>query len=256
MFIKQLKLWLQNILINKFIYREKAALSGQVILVTGASRGLGNVLARVLLAHGANVIAVARNLENLQSGFKTEELTGKRLICLAADVSKASDVQSVFQVVDDKFTKIDVVINNAGIIFSKVLEKVKESDFDLMISTHLKSTFLVSQAAVSYMKKQKSGFIINIGSKVSHNTRVAAGLSLYSAAKYAIEGFSFALNRELKPWGIRVACLMPGTLASYLSREVSSYLPPRSLAEIVVAMIQFTDVDFESLIVKGKSHQI
>jgi len=106
------------------------------------------------------------------------------------------------------------------------------------------------------MKKQKSGTIINIGSKISRNSKVEAKKTLYTLTKYAVEGFSFALNRELRPFGIRVVCLMPGTVNTFFSRKYKDFMSTYDVAEIVNFIIKMDQVDFESVVFKSKRQDI
>ena len=101
------------------------------------------------------------------------------------------------------------------------------------------------------MKRKKRGCIVNIGSKISRNTLVGANKTLYATTKYAIEGFSFALNRELKLCGIRVACLMPGTVNTFPSLAAKNYLSPYQVAEMIVLIIRSESIDFESVVFKS-----
>ncbi len=102
------------------------------------------------------------------------------------------------------------------------------------------------------MKKKKDGFVINIGSKISRNTSVKANKVLYATSKYAIEGMSLALNNELKEFGIRVTCLMPGTANTFLSLSANDFLSPYRIGEVVAMLIKLKDIDFENLVIKSK----
>ncbi len=223
-------------------------LEGMVIVVTGASRGIGNIIAKRLLKSGAAVVAVSRNKKELTASFVS---SGTMLMILQGDVTKKEDVEKIIETVITKYGKIDVLINNAGKIISKRFEHISLEDFNEVMDVNLKGMFLMSQSAIPFMKKKKQGFIINIGSKISHNTNVAPGMTLYAASKYAVEGFSFALNKELKQTGVRVSCLMPGTVNTYFSKSSYEYLNPRDLASLVTLMINHKNIDFESMVFKS-----
>ena len=128
--------------------------------------------------------------------------------------------------------------------------------WDKMITLNINSIFYMCKAILPFMKNQKSGFIINIGSKVSHNTNVAPHMVPYATTKYAVEGFSFALNKELKPFGIRVSCLMPGTANTVMTLKGKEYISPYSIGKVIAMMIASVDIDFESIIIKSKLQNI
>ena len=108
------------------------------------------------------------------------------------------------------------------------------------------------KAVTPFMKKQKSGLIVNLGSKISHNTNVLPNRVLYTTSKYAIEGFSLALSKELKTFGIRVTCLMPGTIRNFFTIIPKYFLSCQDVGAIILMLIKFKNIDFESLIIKSK----
>lgn len=230
-----------------------ADLSGMVIIVTGASRGIGNVVAKRLLKEGATVIVVGRNKKDLAESFNG---SGTTLMMLSGDITKKEDVVKITEAVATKYGKIDVLINNAGNIVDKNIEHISLEDFSRVMDVNVLGMFLMSQATVPFMKKKKQGFVINIGSKISHNTNVSSGMTLYAASKYAVEGFSFALNKELKSSGVRVTCLLPGTVNTFYSKSSYEYLNPRDLASLIVFMINHQKIDFESMVIKSIEQNI
>jgi short-subunit dehydrogenase len=128
--------------------------------------------------------------------------------------------------------------------------------FESIVSTNLTAAFLLSREVLPHMKTRGSGQIINIGSKISHNTNVRPNKVMYATTKSALEAFSFALNKELKQWGIRVSCLMPGTVHTFVSKDVQSQLSPYQVAEVVLMTIKLSDVDFEGIIFKSVNQDI
>ena len=228
-------------------------LKGKVVIITGAGRGIGKATAEVLHKEGVNLVLISRNsdLEKVFPGF-SEEST----LLLNADVSKSEDVVRIVDESIKKFGEIDVLVNNAGIFLDKPIDEVTLSEIDSIISTNVKGVVLMCREVTPYMKKRNQGFILNIGSKISHNTNVSPNKVLYAMTKYAVEGLSTALRNELKPFGIRVSCLMPGTVNTFVSLKSGSYLSPYRVGEIIAMMIKFSDVDFENMVIKSKDQQI
>lgn len=245
---------------RKFLYPDVTipsgqSLRGQVVIVTGAGRGIGKAVTEMILAEGGCVAAVSRRKRDLEEAFPRADVG--RILLIEGDVSSERDVQATVQSTRKTFGKIDVLVNNAGInIAEKPLESIDAEDFDRMISTNIRGAFLFSKAVLPCMKKASSGFIVTIGSKISHNTNVGPNKAVYAMTKYALEGFSFALNRELKSHGIRVSCVMPGTVNTFASLKASQFLSPYQVAEMVCMMIRYADIDFESILFKSRKQHL
>lgn len=231
---------------------ETEDLSGKVVVITGASKGIGLATTELLHKKGATVVAIARDTASLKKQFSTFD----RFMVISADISSEKDVKKAVSSVLKTYGQIDAVINNAGINFEKPLETTSTKEFEAILSTNVKGTYLMSREAIPAMKRRKQGLIVNIGSKISHNTAVGANKVLYTTTKYAIEGFSFALNRELKKDGIRVTCLMPGTVNTFVSRKAAEFLSPYQVAQMVYFMMQQEDIDFESVLIKSRKQDI
>lgn len=226
------------------------SLKNEVVIVSGASKGVGKIIADVLHKQGAKLVLFSRNLKELKSSFSG--LDKDRAILIKADVSSQEDTQKVVKTALNKFGKIDVLINNAGLFKEDYLENISEDQWENIVSTNIKGIFLMTKAAIPTMKKQKDGLVINIGSRISHNPQVEAKMTLYATTKYAVEGLSKSLNNELKPWGIRVSCIMPGTVNTFRSPSPQKYLSPHAIGQIIALIIKQKNVDFESIIIKSK----
>lgn len=213
-------------------------LAGKVIIVTGGTQGIGAATVNLLQKKGAVVIPLSRSSE------------------ISVDVTDFSSCQEAVKKVIEKFGRIDVLVNNAGMFLSKSLQSTSPKEFNQVMSVNLNGVFNMSKAVVTHMKDQKSGLIINIGSKISHNTNVSPNKVTYATSKYAVEGFSFALNRELKQFGIRVTCLMPATVATFVSRQASKYLSPYDVANLIKFVIDSEHIDFESIVFKSQKQDI
>lgn len=226
------------------------SLKDQVVIISGASRGIGKATAKILYEQGANLVLFSRNYEELKKEFADFDNT--KILLIKADVSSYKDVVNIAENTIKKFGKIDTLINNAGFFKGDYLEDISEEDWDKLISINIKGVFLMTKAVIPAMKNQKSGLIINMGSRISHNTNIQAKKVLYATTKFAVEGFSKALNSELKSWGIRVTCLMPGTVNTFRSLEPRKYLSPYAIGQIISTIIELEDVDFESIVLKSK----
>ncbi len=223
-------------------------LKNVVILVTGAGRGIGKAIAEALRKEGASLALFSLDEEELHLAFPEKD---EKILLITGNVTSEKDTLYAISKTLDRFGKIDVLINNAGINIEKPLDETSLAEFHSIFDTNVQGVFLMTRGVLPHMKKKKEGFIINIGSKISHNTNVAPSKVLYAATKYAVEGFSFALGKELKPFGIRVTCLMPGTVNTFLSLAHNKFLSPHELAALVVMLIRFKDLDFESIVVKS-----
>lgn len=195
----------------------------KVVFVTGGSRGIGKAIALKYAQNGYNVVinyvSDKTNVEELKKKF--EELKVECLI-EKADVSKSEEVEQIVKKTIEKFKKIDVLINNAGITRDGLLMRMKEEDFDKVIEINLKGTFLVTKSVIPYMLKKRDGKIINLASVVGVTGN--AGQCNYSASKAGIIGFTKSIAKELASRNIRANAIAPGfidtDMTSVLSDEV------------------------------------
>ena len=182
-------------------------LEDKVALITGASQGLGRALALAFAGEGARVVVNARSEKSVRPVFGEAEGAGAEVLAVAADVSKAADVKRLVRGAVGRFGRIDVLVNNAGLLGPRVsIEEYPEDEWRTVIDANLTGPFLVSKAAIPHMAE--GGSIINVVSGVSVEGR--AGWGAYSVSKFGIEGLTQILAAELAERGVRANAVDPG----------------------------------------------
>lgn len=167
----------------RVLKRMTMTIENKTIIISGASRGIGRATALLLAEHGANVVVTARNIDELKELEKQasdDHLRGK-IVALPGDVASESDMEAVVKVALERFNRFDVVINNAGYGIFKNVDEITVSEWDSVIATNVKGTFLLTKAALPSLKAQGSGHIVVVASDVAKRT--FAGGSLYTARK-------------------------------------------------------------------------
>ena len=192
----------------------------KTVFVTGASRGIGKEVALKYAENGYDVIinyvSDKTDVEALEKEFKEK---GADTLILKADVSNPEEVQNVVDKAIEKFGKIDVLVNNAGITRDNLLMRMSEEEFDKVIEINLKGTFLVTKAVTKYMMKKRSGSIINLSSVVG--VAGNAGQCNYSASKAGIIGFTKSIAKELASRNIRANAVAPGFIETDMTNVLS-----------------------------------
>ena len=201
------------------------SMAGEVVLVTGSRQGIGKAVALAFAEAGADVAIcdVVREDGELQAVATEIEKLGRRALAVYADTSKKSDVENLVQKVMDKFGRIDVLVNNAGIVIKSPLLDLQESDWDKLMNINVKGYFLCAQAVAKRMVAQRRGTIINTASQYAF--RVTPGMGLYAVAKAGVVMLTRALAQELGKHGIRVNAVAPGLVKSEFSRDSWSNRP-------------------------------
>lgn len=183
-------------------------LHGKVALITGASAGIGQACARALTGEGASLVITARRKERLTQLKKEIEASGRQAVIVAGDARKETTATAAVKAALKAFGRIDILINNTGVGNYKDLIDTSAADYDEMMDTNVRSTFLFARHAVPVMLKQKSGTILMISSMAG--VYGFGGEAVYCATKFAQVGFAQALDRELRPSGIKVGAICPG----------------------------------------------
>ncbi len=195
------------------------SLNGKVALVTGAAQGIGRDIALGLAADGADVAICDVNLEAAQKTAAEIEAKGRKSLALKANVAASAEVTSMIDQVAQKFGRIDILVNNAGITRDGLILRMKDEDWDLVLSINLKGAFLCSKAALKYMTKQRSGTIINIASIVGAMGN--AGQVNYVASKAGLIGMTTTIAREYANRNVTSNAVAPGFIDTAMTQALS-----------------------------------
>ena len=193
-------------------------IENKVVAITGASSGLGEATARHLAAQGAIVVLGARRADRIEA--LTEELTaaGCRARAVPTDVTDRDQVRRLVGTAVEEFGRVDVMLNNAGLMPLAPLERLKLDEWDQMIDVNIKGVLYGIAAALPHMKEQRSGHIINVSSVYGHV--VDPGATVYCATKFAVRALSEGLRREVKPYNIRTTVISPGAVSTELLEHI------------------------------------
>ena len=191
----------------------------KVAVITGGTRGIGKAIAKIFAQNGYNLVInyVSENtdIESLEKEIKNNN----EILFVRANVSKFDEAENLIKNAIERFGKIDVLVNNAGITRDNLILRMKEEDFDSVIATNLKGTFNVTKNAVSYMMKKRTGKIVNISSVVGVSGN--AGQCNYAASKAGIIGFTKSIAKELASRGILANCIAPGFIGTDMTEVLS-----------------------------------
>lgn len=193
-------------------------IQNKVVIITGTSSGLGEAMARHLAEKGAKVVLAARRAERLDALVAEINAKGGKSLAVVADVAKQEDVQNIANQTIKAFGRIDVLINNAGVMLMAPLAKLRTDEWDKMIDVNVKGVLYGIAAVLPTLQAQKSGQIINISSVAG--LRVSAGIgSVYSGTKFAVKAISEGLRQEVAADNIRVTTIYPGAVDSELKLQ-------------------------------------
>ena len=197
---------------------EGKTLAGKVAIVTGGTRGIGLAIARLLAEDGASVVVSGRDAARLEAAVKELESLGAPAMAVAADAAKREDADRLVEATRERFGRVDVLVNNAGITRDQLLVRMKDDDWDQVLDTNLRGVFLMTRAVGKVMMRQKSGRIINIASTAGAMGN--PGQVNYSAAKAGVIGLTKAAARELAHWNILVNAVAPGLIETDMAAAI------------------------------------
>ncbi len=239
----------------------------KIVVITGASSGLGEATARLLAQYGAKLVLGARRLERLQQ--LANELSLGRGAAVQTDVTDWDQVRHLVDHAVQTHGRIDVLVNNAGLMPHSPLERAKVKDWERTIDVNIKGVLYGIGAALPHMKAQKSGHFINVSSVAGHLVR--PGSAVYAATKHAVRVISEGLRQEVKPYNIRSTIISPGAVATELpdsitepdvAKGIRDYyekyaIPANSFANMVAfAMSQPEDVDINEILFRPTRQEL
>jgi NADP-dependent 3-hydroxy acid dehydrogenase YdfG len=244
-------------------------IKGKVVVITGASSGMGEAAAKHLSALGATVVLGARRRDKIEKLAKEIGDNGGKAIAIAVDVTQRDQVKSLVDASVEQFGRVDVILNNAGIMPLSTMDSLHVEEWDKMIDVNIKGVLNGIAAVLPYMKEQKSGQIINTSSVAGH--KVFNGSAVYSATKYAVRALTEGLRMEVKPYNIRTTIVCPGAVKTELLEHITDEdvrqaneeyvgavgISPDSFARVVAfAISQPEDVDINEIIFRPTSQEM
>lgn len=246
-----------------------ANIAGKVVVITGASSGLGEAAARLLAAEGARLALGARRADRLQALAQEIESHGGQALAVPTDVTQRLQVQHLVNAAVARHGRIDVMINNAGLMPLSPLDRLHVEEWDRMVDVNIKGVLYGIAAALPHMQRQQAGQIINVSSVAGH--KVNPGSAVYSATKHAVRVISEGLRQEAKPYNLRVAIISPGAVASELTGTITDpgtadrvrqfvaevAIPADSFARAVAFIIsQPEDVDINEILFRPTRQEL
>ena len=220
----------------------------QVAVVSGASRGIGLAVAEQLGRLGSRVVLLSRHQAALERAASRVTALGVEAVAQVCDVQMAEAVRKTFDEVLQRFGRVDVLVNNAGVGIFGPVHEISDADWETTLNTNLRGAFYCSKAVIPHMIHQRSGHIINISS-LAGKTGFAGG-SVYCASKFGLLGLSYSMAEDLRSHGIRVSVICPGSVLTEFShpksKNLQKMLRPSDVARVVALLVQQTEQSFIS----------
>ena len=202
---------------------------------------MGEATARLLSAQDASVVLGARRIDRLRALADELSRRGGKALAVPTDVIQCDQVKRLVDAAVQTYGRIDVMINNAGLMPQALLERLKIDEWNQMIDVNIKGVLYGIAAALPHMKRQKAGHFINVSSVAGH--RVGPGFAVYAATKYAVRALSEGLRQEVKPYNIRTTVISPGAVATELPNTVTDPQPAERIrkfyAEVAIPAESF-----------------
>lgn len=224
-------------------------LDGQVAVVTGAGRGIGAAIARKVAALGATVVLCGRSMKPLQSAAAGIITIGDQSRAVQCDVCNLASVQALADFVEKTFGRIDILINNAGVgSFAAPLHGLTPEEWEKVLNTNLRGVYYCIRSFAPMMIRAKTGHIVNISSLAGKNALPNG--AAYAASKWGLNGLTYSVAEELRPYNIRVAVVCPGSVDTELSphagKDPNKMLQPDDVAHVVAMLVTQSAQSFAS----------
>lgn len=241
-------------------------IKNKVVIITGASSGLGESAAKHLSTLGATVVLGARRIDRIEKLAKEINENGGKALAFGMDVTKRDEVIKMVDAAVEQFGRVDVILNNAGIMPLSTMDCLQVEEWNTMIEVNIKGVLNGIAAVLPYMKVQKSGQIINTSSVAGH--KIFTGSAVYSATKFAVRALTEGLRMDVKPFNIRTTIVCPGAVKTELLEHITDTdiqqankdyvgevgISPESFARVVAfAISQPEDVDINEIIFRPTS---
>lgn len=244
-------------------------IKGKVVVITGASSGMGEAAAKYLANLGASVVLGARRADKIEKLSKEINDNGGKSLAIEVDVTKRDEVKQFVDSAVKHFGRVDVMLNNAGVMPLSPIDRLNVEEWDTMIDVNIKGVLYGIAAVLPYMKEQKSGQIINTSSVAGH--KIFGGSAVYSATKFAVRALTEGLRMEVKPYNIRTTIVCPGAVKTELLDHITEAdiqkanqdyvgavgISPDSFARVVAfAISQPDDVDINEVIFRPTAQEL
>jgi short-subunit dehydrogenase len=229
---------------------DHCALTGEVAIVTGASSGIGAATAHELAERGAAVVLAARRADALEAQAQAIRAMGGDAVAIPTDVGEAAQVARLAEGAVAAFGRVDVLVNNAGVNWSRSLASTRSDDLVDLVEVNLLGAMLLTRAVLPGMLERRHGAVITVGSL---SGRVAME-PLYSATKYGLRGFSLALRRQVSGSGVSVSLVSPGNVRTAMTAHVQADLPEPEM--VATAIADLVEHPRRELVIPGKHYAI
>lgn len=227
--------------VNRLMNEMSVDLRGKTAVVTGGSKGIGYAISDALAAAGANVVLCARTAEDVTRACRAlDERGAGRVVGVTCDMRDYDEVRRLIGRAVEEFDGLDILVNNAGVGIYGPVDELTVDDWHRTIETNLNGVFYASHTAIPHMKQRGGGWIINIASLAGKHA--TPGRSAYCASKFGLVGFSEAMMLDVRQDGIRVSCVMPGSVSTYFNENVPSEadawkIQPEDIAQVVMDLL-------------------
>ena len=215
-------------------------LENKVAIVTGGGRGIGKATALALAREKARVVVVSRTLSEVEAVADKIVKNGQEALAISTDVSQKSAVDSMAKQTLERFGKIDILVNSAGVAIHNPISKIREEDWDLTIDVNLKGIFLCTQAVFSHMCNQGYGHIVNVSSRAGKQAGI--NYATYAASKFGVMGFTESTHNEGIQYGVKATAVCPGPVDTKMRRDnheedLTKIMLPEDIADVILFVI-------------------